>query len=279
MRRAGITVLGVHGQVRLIKILTILAFVLVWTWAALSSFFFEGVVPPPWEVMVAIGQELADPTFYHDFQATILASTVGFVSGSFLAVSMGILLGIYPFARRVFEPWIVALGGTPKIIFLPILFLIFGLGIESKMAKAALSAFFPVVLSTTSGFVQIPPILIKVGRSFQIDPFNMVRKIYIPAIADTLLTGLRLGMAMSIVGVLAAEISYSNAGLGFRLIRDADQFKMASVYALALLIFAIAGSIDLVFKKIQGHVLRYRRQHDMPETTLSVAAAAASPKN
>ena len=49
------------------------------------------------------------------------------------------------------EPYIIAIGGTPKIIFLPILFLIFGLGIETKMAKAAVSAFFPIVLSATSG--------------------------------------------------------------------------------------------------------------------------------
>jgi ABC-type nitrate/sulfonate/bicarbonate transport system permease component len=270
------TLLGVRGQIRLIKVLTILAFILVWEGAALSGLFFEGVMPPPLAVAVAVGHELADPGFYHDLTVTILAAAVGFAAGSILAVSMGILLGMNPFARRVFEPWIVAVGGTPKIIFLPILFLVFGLGIESKMAKAALSTFFPVVLSTTSGFVQIPPILLKVGHSFQISAAHMAFKIYLPAMADALLTGLRLGMAMSIIGVLSAEISYSNAGLGFRLMRDADQFKMASVYALVFLIFAIAAIIDFVFMKVQEHFLRHRRRDDSAELKLPMAAASSA---
>jgi ABC-type nitrate/sulfonate/bicarbonate transport system permease component len=276
MSKARKAFLGVRGRIRLIKALTILAFILVWQGAALSGLFFEGVVPPPLAVAVAIGHELADAGFYHDLTATILAAAVGFGAGAILAVLIGILLGMYPFARRVFEPWIVAVGGTPKIIFLPILFLIFGLGIESKIAKAALSTFFPVVLSTTNGFVQIPPILLKVGQSFQVNAAHMAFKIYLPAMADALLTGLRLGMAMSIIGVLSAEISYSNAGLGFRLMRDADQFKMASVYALVLLIFAIAAIIDFVFMKVRGHFLRHGRGHDSAELKLPMAAATSA---
>jgi ABC-type nitrate/sulfonate/bicarbonate transport system permease component len=266
---------GMRAQVRLIKALTVVGFVLVWEVAAWSGIFFAGVVPPPLPVVRAIGQELADAGFYHDLEATLLAATVGFGAGSILAASAGILLGMYPFARRVFEPWVVAIGGTPKIIFLPILFLIFGLGIESKIAKAALSTFFPVILSTTSGFVQIPPILLKVGRSFQINAAHMVFKIYVPAMADALLTGLRLGMAMAIIGVLSAEIAYSNAGLGFRLIRDADQFKMESVYALVLLIFAIAAMIDFMFMKIRNHFMRHRGHHDAEIGFFTTAAAQA----
>ena len=269
---------SVRAEVRLIKVMSICGFVLIWELAALSGLFFEGVIPTPLAVAVAIVKQLADPSFYHDLQATLLAAGVGFCAGSLLAVSIGILLGLFPFARRVFEPWIVAIGGTPKIIFLPILFLIFGLGIESKMAKAALSAFFPVVLSTTSGFIQIPSILPKVGQSFQIGFANMVFKIYVPAMADALLTGLRLGMAMAIIGVLAAEIAYSNAGLGYRLIRDSDQFNMAAVYALVILIFALTATIDFAFMKIQHHFLRRRRQHrsaDLnPPSSASVSAGA-----
>lgn len=271
-----VTSLGVQTQVRLIKLVTVVAFFMAWEGAALSGWFFEGVVPTPLTVVVAVGQELADVSFYQDLKATLLAASVGFCAGMVIAVAIGIMLGRYPYARRVFEPWIVAIGGTPKIIFLPILFLVFGLGIESKMAKAAMSAFFPVVLSATSGFIQIPQILLKVGRSFQVSTVHMVFKIYFPAMADSLLTGLRLGMAMSIIGVLSAEISYSHAGLGFRLMRNADQFKMPSVYALVFLIFAVAAIIDFAFMKAQGHFLRHRRRQEPAATKAQNGGAVAA---
>jgi hypothetical protein len=146
---------GFAARVVWIKMLTVAAWILIWESFARSGLFYEGVVPPVVTVLRALVQELLEPGFYHDLAVTLLESIVGFIVGSVVAVAFGIGLGLRPFIRRMIEPFVTALGGTPKIIFLPILFLIFGLGIESKMAKAALSAFFPVVLSTTSGFIEI----------------------------------------------------------------------------------------------------------------------------
>jgi len=236
---------ALHLQVLWIRMWTIIAFVAAWEFAARSGLFYEGVIPPAWAVIVALVQELTAPDFYVDLGLTVFAATAGFAIGSLIALVLGILLGLRPFGRRVFEPFVTAIGGTPKVIFLPIIFLVFGLGIESKIAKGALSAFFPVVLSTTSAFVQIPKIFLLTGRSFNLSTWQMVSKVYLPAMADPVLTSLRLAMSMSIIGVLSAEIANPQGGLGFRLIRYADQFRMASVYADAILIFATAALMNL----------------------------------
>jgi ABC-type nitrate/sulfonate/bicarbonate transport system permease component len=250
---------GFAARVVWIKVLTVAAWILIWESFARSGLFYEGVVPPVVTVLRALVQELLEPGFYHDLAVTLLESIVGFIVGSVVAVAFGIGLGLRPFVRRMIEPFVTALGGTPKIIFLPILFLIFGLGIESKMAKAALSAFFPVVLSTTSGFIEIRPILLNVGRSFHLSRWQMLAKIYVPAMINPLLIGLRLGMAMAIIGALSAEISYSDSGLGFRLIRSADRFNIASVYAITILIFATAATMNLAITKVQERFNRHRR--------------------
>jgi ABC-type nitrate/sulfonate/bicarbonate transport system permease component len=257
-----------------IKTLTIVAALACWETMARSGLFFEGVTPSALTVMSAVWQELSDRGFYRDLGITMASAAVGFVFGSVIAIALGILLGLNVFVRRMIEPFITALGGTPKIIFLPILFLIFGLGIESKMAKAALSTFFPVVLSTTSGFVQIPAIFLRVGRSFYLSAWQMVSKIYLPAMANPLLTGLRLGMAMAIIGVLSAEITYSDGGLGFRLIRNADQFKIPAVYALSVLIFAIAATINFGLTKVQDQLRKHERERPSSESKLGTLAAA-----
>jgi ABC-type nitrate/sulfonate/bicarbonate transport system permease component len=246
-------------RVLIIKVVTALCVIAAWEALSLSGLFYKGILPSVIEVLRACVAEIADKSFYKDLGYTLLESFVGFVGGSVVAVTIAVVLGLNPYARRVVEPYINALGGTPKIIFLPILFLIFGLGIESKMAKAALSAFFPVVVSTVSGFIQIPPVFLRVGQSFGLTRWQMVQKIYLPAMSEPLLTGLRLGIAMAIIGVLSAEISYSNAGLGYRLIQNADQFKIPSVYAITLLIFTVSATINTALTHLQHRMAKHKR--------------------
>lgn len=275
MRMTDVKHLALQIQVLWIRVLTILGLVAAWEFAARSGLFYEGVIPPTWAVVMALAQELVTPDFYVDLGLTVFSATAGFAAGSLIALVLGILLGLGPFARRVFEPFITALGGTPKVIFLPIIFLVFGLGIESKIAKASLSAFFPVVLSTTSAFVQIPKILLLTGRSFHLSTWQMASKVYLPAMASPVLTSLRLAMSMSIIGVLSAEIANSQGGLGFRLIRYADQFRIASVYADAILIFATAALMNVGLSWLQGFHGR-RGRKDAAESAATKSALAAT---
>lgn len=240
-----------------IKVITIVVLMGLWEGLAHSGLLYSGVVPSMSAVAQALVAQILDKSFYADLGTTMLATVGGFVSGTTIALIFAVVLGTNSYIRQMIEPYIIAIGGTPKIIFLPILFMIFGLGIESKMAKAALSTYFPVVLSTTSGILQIPPVLIRVGKGFDVSRWQMLTKIYLPAVSSPLLTGLRLGIAMSIIGVLSAEITYSNAGLGHRLIQDAEKFRIPDVYAVTILVFAVSATINYSLVRIQERLNRH----------------------
>ena len=104
---------------------------------------YGDVIPSSWKIAVAIWGEVTAADFYRDLGITFAEHIVGFIVGSAIALALGIAMGVNPLLRKAIEPYLNAIGSTPKIIFLPILFLIFGTGIDSKMAKGALSAFFP----------------------------------------------------------------------------------------------------------------------------------------
>jgi ABC-type nitrate/sulfonate/bicarbonate transport system permease component len=243
-----------------IRVATFVLVVCLWQAVSVSGLLYEGVVPQPLSVAVSLVGELIDSSLYHDLGFTLLESFGGFLFGSLIAIAIGVWLGANGFMRRAFEPYIFALAGTPKVIFLPILFLVFGLGIESKIAKAALSAFFPVVFSAISGFLQISSVHIKVGESFGLNIWQKVTMIYLPAMLPSLIVGLRLGIAMSIIGVLSAEIAYSNVGLGFRLIRYADQFRISNMYATILIIFSTTALINHSISRIEKSKMRHHKQ-------------------
>ena len=243
-----------------IRVATVIG--LIAAWEALSllgamEILYSDVIPSTWKIVVAIYGELVSASFYRDLGITFAAHSVGFIVGASIALALGISMGLNPLLRKAMEPYLNAIGSTPKIIFLPILFLIFGTGIESKMAKGALSAFFPVVFTTALGMILINPVLIRVGRSFNLSKWQMISKIYVPAMVNPVITGFRLGVAITVIGVLVAELKFADGGLGYRLGIYYEQFKIAEMYAIIILIFALAALANVGMTKLQDRANRH----------------------
>jgi ABC-type nitrate/sulfonate/bicarbonate transport system permease component len=236
------------NQVRVITVLVVWA---MWESLAASGLFYRDVIPSSFKVIPAIWAELTDGVFYGHLGITFAEVVVGFIVGAAAGIFGGILLGANPFLRRAVEPYLNAIGSTPKIIFLPIIFLMFGVGIESKMMKGALSGFFPTIFSTTLGMVLINPVLLRVGRSFNLSTWQTITKIYVPAMVNPVIVGLRLGMGVVIIGILVAEIKFSDGGLGFRLMEYYEQFRIAPMYAMLIIIFVLAAVANYGMTRLQ----------------------------
>ena len=235
-----------------VRLVTVIACLVAWEALARSGLFYRDVVPSILAVGDALWRELVDPRFYRDLWFTFAEVVVGFAAGSLIGVAAGILLGTRSFLRRACEPYLNGIGATPKIVFLPIIFLVFGVGIESKMAKGALSAFFPAVFSTALGMMLINPVLLRVGRSFNLNGWQMVTKIYLPAMVGPIVVGLRLAMGVTVIGILVAEIKFANFGLGHRLMNDYSVFKIAPMYAVMLILFALAAFANWGMTRLQA---------------------------
>lgn len=258
-----------------IRLITIVGVLLAWEGIAMFGhlgILYADVVPSTWKVVAAIANEFVSASFYEDLGVTFAEHIVGFVGGSLLAIAVGITMGVNPFIRKMLEPYLNAIGSTPKIVFLPIIFLFFGTGIEGKMAKGALSAFFPVVFTTALGMILINPVLIRVGKSFNLSQWQMVSKIYIPAMINPVITGLRLGMAITVIGVLVAELKIASAGLGFRLANYYEAFNIAAMYAVIVIIFALAALANVGMTKLQDKANR----HMMPVAAKGKKARASA---
>ena len=120
----------------------------------------------------------------------------------------------------------------------------FGIGEGSKIGMGTISSFFPVVLSVASGMRHIDPVLVRVGRSFRANPLQMATKIYLPAMRDPMINGIRLAFGVSVIGVLLAETKFARDGLGFMITRFYQQFDMPAMYGLVIIIFAFAIAVN-----------------------------------
>jgi ABC-type nitrate/sulfonate/bicarbonate transport system permease component len=122
--------------------------------------------------------------------------------------------------------------------------LLVGTGIGSKLALGALSAFFPVAINMAASVRHINPTFVRVGRSFRLSRWQMATRIYLPALRPSLITSLRLGFGLAVVGVLLAEIKLSNAGLGFLANEHYSHYRVPDLYAVLVLVFVVAVGLN-----------------------------------
>jgi NitT/TauT family transport system permease protein len=126
----------------------------------------------------------------------------------------------------------------------PALLLAFGAGAGSKIAMGAISCFFPVAISVASGVREVRQVLLNVGRSFRATTWQMATKIYLPAVREPLLNGLRLGFGVAAIGVLLAETKLSKAGIGFMVMDAYRRFDMPGMYALLILVVSLVAAVN-----------------------------------
>src|SRR3954467_1300309 len=243
--------LPVH-PVTALRIGIIVAMLVIWEAVSASGLLYRDVVPS----LVAIGrslyQTLIDPTFYFHLYTTFYEIGIAMVIGGLSGLAVGILLGGSKFMARAYEAYLYYLGPCPKIIFFPIMIMWFGVGPGSKVAMGAISCFFPVALNVAGGMREIDKVLIRVGRSFRANTWQMVTKIYLPAMRHPMINGIRIGLGVCLIGTLLAETKLSNRGVGFLVIQAYSLFNMPLMYALLIVLFVIAIGANALIGKLGG---------------------------
>src|SRR5215217_428498 len=226
--------------VTLVRIAIVAAILVTWEAVAASGLLFRDVVPSLLVIGGATAELLADKSYYWHLGVTAGEIGIGLLIGGLSGLAVGILLGANPLLSRAFEAFLYYLGPTPKIIFFPVMIMWFGVGPGSKVAMGTISCFFPIALSVAAGMRQIDEVLIRVGKSFRANTWQMVTKIYLPAMRAPIVNGVRLGLGVAIIGTLLAETKLSNRGVGFLIINSYSTFNMPRMYSLLIVVFVLA---------------------------------------
>ena len=231
---------GERARVLRLRAIIIVGVLLAWQALAASGLLFRDVVPGLGAIATALARLLGSSDFYFNLGVTLSEVGGALAIGGLCGLLAGLVLGANRVLARAYEPFVYYLGPTPKIIFFPIMIMWFGVGAGSKVAMGALSCFFPIAISVAAGMRQIEPVLVRVGRSFRASPWQMALKIYLPAMRQPIVNGVRLGLGIAIIGTLLAETKLSNKGLGYLIIQAYSLFDMPKMYALLIVLFVLA---------------------------------------
>jgi NitT/TauT family transport system permease protein len=238
--------------VTLVRVVIVLSSLLAWQLLAMSGWVYGAVVPTVPVIAQAMVKLLSSADFYWHLLGTVEEVAAALAIGGSAGVVAGLVIGSSQFLAAAFEPYLYYLGPTPKIIFFPVLIMWFGIYAGSKIAMGALSCFFPIALNVAAGMRQIDGVLIRVGKSFRANPWQMALKIYLPAMRHPIINGLRLGLGVALIGTLLAETKISKRGIGF-LVNDAyTSFQMPRLYAILIVLFVLAIGANTLVAHLGG---------------------------
>jgi NitT/TauT family transport system permease protein len=225
-------------------VLMILALATGWQ---LASFLAGSVVlPGPVDTARALWTLLGEEECVANAWETARAFGLGLVIAIVAGLFVGIALGANRLAGDVAEPILVALYSIPKITLYPVILLLFGLGLQARVAFGAIHGFFPIAIFTMAAVRSIPPVHFRTARSLRLGPVGTALHVVLPGALPEIVSGLRVGFSLTLLGTLIGEMFASQRGLGHMLVRAMETANVRPLMALALLLIAFATTISAV---------------------------------
>jgi NitT/TauT family transport system permease protein len=236
----------------------VLLVVAVWQacWSAgwISPLFLSG----PSAIAKQFWETLRHGTLLADMAYSGRNFLVGFVLALVSGVVVGVIVGWYRTARLLFDPFLNALYATPRIAMVPMIIIWFGVGMWSKVFIVFLSAFFPILVNTVGGIRTIDPDLLRAARAFCASDWQIFKTVAIPGSVPFILTGVRQGVALGLIGVVVGEMFGGSQGVGFMVAYGGQTFATDTLF-VGVLIIAFAGILlTSLAEKLERRFSRWR---------------------
>ena len=178
----------------------------------------------------------------------------GYISAAFLGVLLGSLTGMFPAVRRAVIPFLTVLRQIPIMAWIPLLILWFGIGETSKVMIVVLASFFPILVNTEDGMESTPTSYVEVAQLYKLNPWQTFTGVYLPHALPHILVDLRLGLGVSWMAVVGAELIAATTGIGYRM-SNARSLMQSNVVMVCMLVIGLVGilmdkAVSLIFGAI-----------------------------
>lgn len=219
-------------------VLLLVLFVVAWQGVASTGWFDDFTLASPTEVAQAFADDRS--LLLDEAGVTAVEIVLGLLISLALGVLCAIAMHLVPPVREAAYPLLLGSQAAPLFVLAPVVILIFGFGLASKLAIITLVCFFPIALNTLAGLRSVEPDVIKLMRSLGASRWARLWKAELPSALPSLFTGLRLAAVFSVIGAYLAEWAGAERGLGRLVLLAQNQLETPRVYAGTVLLTVMA---------------------------------------
>jgi len=243
-----------HG---LLAVLPGLAFLLFWQWAS-GRLIKELYVSKPTAIAVRLYELFSSGEIYPHLWTTGQELVFGYVIGVAGGVLGGYALGRSPRLARIFEPYVMAFYGVPKIALAPLFIIWFGIGMGSKIALASIMVFFLVFYNVFAGVRSVDRELVNLTLVMGANQRQLTYHVYLPAAAPYVMLGMRMAIPYSVIGVIVGEFTSSTQGLGLFIHEASATYDPAGVFAGIVILLGFVMAAGALAGRLERRLLRWR---------------------
>lgn len=215
-------------------------------------------MPRPDDVLAQSIRLWSDGTMLRALGESLTVLVFGFLISALSGILIGVVLGGFPFVGRVFDPFVNALNSTPGAAFIPLIIVWFGLYTEAKVVVVWNAAMFPILINTAAGIANANRELVEMGRAFGASRVTLFWNVMLPDALPSILSGLRIGAAISTVGTVIAELTMAQSGLGGLLAQAGNRFQMDKYFAVVIVLMVLGTAITAALRFAERRIGRWR---------------------
>lgn len=217
-------------------------------WQVLHLLAPTALTSPAQTVMRAV-ELLGTTTFWPHVAETLTAFFYSLVLAFGGGLVLGLLLGLNRTGAKVADPILVSVYSLPKVTLYPVILLIFGLGMPAKIAFGTIHGIIPIAIFAMNAVRNLAPVYLKTARVLHLSRAETLRTIVVPAAIPEIVSGLRIGFSLTLLGVLIGEMFASQRGLGYTIMNAIGLHDVPTMMAVILLlaIFAVIANAVLLW--------------------------------
>ena len=236
-------------------VIAVLAFwEFIWYKQWVSPLFFSG----PSAILKQFWYLLTEGSLPDDILFSGRNFVLGLSAATVTGVVLGVLIGWYRKLRMIFDPFLNALYATPRIAMIPLIIIWFGIDWQSKVFIVYMSSFFPILVNTVAGVRSLDPDLLRAARAFCASDWQIFKTIAIPGSVPFILTGIRQGVALGLIGVVVGEMFGGSKGVGFLVAYGGQTFQTDTVFVGVFLIALSGMLLTFLTERLERRFSRWR---------------------
>ena len=223
-----------------------------------TGFITSLTLPKPSDVLVTLGELYTSGQLWLHLVPSLTRLFVGALLGVSVGVSVGVLIGLFSYVRSGLVPLVAAIFPIPKIALLPLFVIWFGIDEGSKYALIAFGTFTPTAVATYGAVDNVDRTLIRMGQSFGLSWWSIVRKIVLPGAMPGILSGLRISLAIAIILLVAAEMLGAEHGIGAYILEAGALYDLERLFAGVVILSVLGLVVSAAITMVERRLLRWR---------------------
>jgi NitT/TauT family transport system permease protein len=223
-----------------------------------SGFISNLTLPRPSAVLDTFVQLWQTGLLWKHLLPSLQRLLIGGLLGVSVGVALGVLIGLFSYVRAGLVPLVAALFPIPKIALLPLFVIWFGIDEMSKYMLIAFGTFTPTVVATYGAVDNVDRTLIRMGQSFGLSWWSIVRKIVLPGAFPAILSGLRVSISIAIILLVAAEMLGAQYGVGSYILEAGSLYDLEKLFAGVTILSVLGLIVSFVIGRVEKHFLSWR---------------------